>query len=37
MFSRMCKFVFVKDNSNSVLLLTLKFDVLLVVHHAVLA
>ena len=25
MFSRMCKFVFVKDNSNSVLLLTLKF------------
>ena len=25
MFSRMCKFVFVKDNSNSVLLLTWKF------------
>ena len=25
MFSCMCKFVFVKDNSNSVLLLTLKF------------
>ena len=25
MFSCMCRFVFVKDNSNSVLLLTLKF------------
>ena len=25
MFSRMCKFVFVKDNSNSVLLLILRF------------
>ena len=25
MFSYMCKFIFVKDNSNNALLLTLKF------------
>ena len=36
MFSCMCRFVLVKDNSNSVLLLTLKFF-RLVLHHAVFA
>ena len=35
MFALMCKFDFEKNNSNSVLLLTLKFykNVLLVLHH----
>ena len=39
MFSRMCKFFLVKDNSNIVVLLTLKFFryVLLMLHHAVFA
>ena len=39
MFALMCKFDFEKNNSNSVLLLTLKFykNVLLVLHHAVFA
>ena len=39
MLSCMCNFVFVKDNSNNVSLLTLKFFryFLLVLHHGVFA